>query len=295
MHLVRSNLIAFTLISLYWNGAIPIQAEGSMSNELEGIYGHSIIGVKDVSASLSSTIMQSYEQLGEFIKDLSVDTQNKISNLTSDTNPIFQKVRKYVEQELLRMKNKYEDLTFLAENKAGMVINHINDTLIEKTNNMDLWSQKVKAKMAAFNDSYMYNQKCFLIDKFIEDSVDDMYGCCSIAVNPIKSMCALLRESINETIDVVVKIMENVERCILEKESYLKYMIPCLNEAYDSFGYLLTKADSIRSELMDVLPVKIVFTDSCIAFVSETVDNEIVYIENDIEYQLKAYSLGDLK
>lgn len=290
MHLVRTNLIAFTLISLCWNGAVPIQAEGIMSNKLEGLYGHSIIGVKDVSVSLSNTIMRSYEQLGDLIRDLSVDTQNKISNLSTDSRPIFQNVRKYVERELLRMKAKYEDLTMLAENKAGMVINHINDTIIEKTYNMDLWSQKVKAKMAALNDSYIYNEKCIVIDKFIDDSVNEMYDCCSIVVNPVKSMCSLLRESIHETIDVVVKIMENVERCILEKESYLKYMIPCLNKAYDSFGYLLTKADTIRSELMDVLPVKIVFTDSCIAFVSETVENEIIYIESDIDYQLKAYN-----
>lgn len=293
MHLVRSNLIAFTLIYLCWNGAIPIQAEGSMGTELEGLYGYSVLGVKDMSVSLSDVIMHSYDKLGELIKDLSADTQSKLSNLSSDTSAISQNVRKYVERELIKMKTKYEDLAVLAENKTEMVINHINDTIIEKTYNMDLWSQKVKTKMAALNDSYIYNKKCFLIDKFIEDSLDEMYGCCSIAVNPVKSLCSLLKESINETIDVVVMVMENVERCILEKETYLKYMIPCLNEAYDSFGHLLAKADSIRSGLMDVLPVKIVFTDSCIALVSETVENRIIFIENDIEQQLNIY--GDLK
>lgn len=293
MHFIRNNLIAFSFIYLCWNGFIFAERESSVSSEIQGFYGQSIIGAKDMTVSLSKIILESYENLGYILEDMSNSTQSKLSYFSNDTFGIFQNIRKFVNDELLRIKSKYENLTELAENKAEMVINHINDTIIEKTKNMELWSHKLKSKLNSFNDSYIYDEKCFLIDKFIEDSLNEMYDCCSIAVNPVKSMCSVLKETITETIDVIVAIMENVERCILEKETYLKYMIPCLNKAYDGFGSLLTKADTIRIGLMDILPVKIIFTDFCIAFVSEAVENRIIYIENDLESQLKFYNYNN--
>ena len=146
-------------------------------------------------------------------------------------------------------------------------ITQLNQTLINNTEEYDWWTAHIKDQLRSINDTKIYQMGCKVIDEFIYNSTKELENCCKITITPIRSLCKSTTSLINEGLHIILDVIDRMQSCLEEKTSYLNYLLPCIHLAYDEMSNLVSRAVQMTHLVNNMLPMKIIYTESCFAIV----------------------------
>lgn len=271
-------------------------------------------------SSLLSTLRQTFEDVKEIIQNIIKTFTIHVSQVTDDIRELLNEmgstmiialeelsnkmleagelllrdIIKNVYHQLYQMKDEFQMLAFMADDQFNRVVDHFNNTLMNQSENIDLWAANLKYNLRTVNNTRLYKEGCQVVDDFIQHSTDLLRDCCNIAVKPVLSLCQNVRDLVAEAFRVLADAIERMQKCLEDKNSYLEFMVPCINLVSDDVNALISHAAQLRQNLTTMLPVKIMFSKFCISVVSvqmeqrrtkvkETIDAKIEDIQNMVK------------
>lgn len=197
-----------------------------------------------------------------------VDILNTLSNkIINEDNSIFGETFTNVERQLESVKNEFENLAISVDEHFNWAVTQLNQTLINHTEEYDWWTAQFKQKLRSVNDTKLYQEGCKIIDEFIYNSTKELHNCCKITMTPMRTLCKSTASLINEALQIIVDVIDRMQSCLEEKNSYLNYLLPCIHLAYDEISNLVSRAAQMTHLVNNMLPMKIIYTKSCFAIV----------------------------
>lgn len=231
------------------------------------------------------------------VPKISHDTEmllNGLSNRTRDALDVFgntaldvgdallSEMFVIIERQLGEVIKEFQNLADSVDERFEWAVNQLNETLMNTTSEYDLWTTHVKQRLREVNDTELYKDGCRSLDEFMHRSTHELQKCCRITMKPMRTLCRDATSLLTEALNVVVDAMDRMQTCLEDKNSYLDYLMPCINLAYDNITSVVARAAQIKHLVNNMLPMKIIYTRSCFAIVMI----DMKYRKNAIESNL---------
>lgn len=219
------------------------------------------------------------QKLSNHTLDVLNEFSNKILNESDDlVNEIFNNI----ERQLESVKIEFRNLAINVDEHFNWAVTQLNQTLINNTEEYDWWTAHIKQKLRTVNDTELYKKGCRAIDDFIIHSTKELHNCCKITMKPMRSLCKSASSLISEALHTIMDAVDRMQTCIEEKNSYLDYMLPCINLAYDEISNLVSRAAQITKQVNSMLPMKVIYTRNCFAIVMVDMNDRRNSIESNL-------------
>ncbi|KAM7363533.1 uncharacterized protein ACRADG_000400 [Cochliomyia hominivorax] len=212
-----------------------------------------------------------------------IDALNSFSKkILNEGDELLNEMFYNIERQLEFVRIEFRNLAINVDKHFNWAVNQLNQTLINNTEEYDLWTANIKKKLRSVNDTKLYQEGCKAIDEFIVNSSRELHNCCNITMMPMRSLCKSASSLIMEALHLVVDAIDRMQTCLEEKNSYLDYMLPCIHLAYDEITNLVSRASQITHQINSMLPMKIIYTRSCFAIVMVDMNDRRNSIESDL-------------
>lgn len=221
-----------------------------------------------------------------FLAKLANRTMNALdvfSNKIIDTgDSLLNEMFSNVERQLESVKDEFQNLAVNVDDHFEWAVNQLNQTLMNNTAEYDYWTARFKHKLRSVNDTKLYKDGCKAIDEFIYNSSKELQNCCKITMKPMRSLCKNAGSLLTEALHIIVDAIDRMQTCLEDKNSYLEYLVPCINLAYDDISGLVSRAAQVRHQVNNMLPMKIIYTKSCFAIVMVDMKHRRNTIESNL-------------
>lgn len=248
-------------------------------NEFEILFEN----IVDIVARNVPKIARDTEIFLQKLSNHTFDALNKFSNkILNEGDDLLNEMFNNIERQLESLKVEFRNLAFSVDEHFNWAVTQLNQTLINNTEEYDWWTAHIKQKLRTVNDTEIYQEGCKAIDDFIIHSTKELHNCCKITMKPMRSLCKSANTLITEALHTIMDVVDRMQTCLEEKNSYLDYMLPCINLAYDEISNLISRAVQITHQVNSILPMKIIYTRNCFVIVMVDMNERRNSIESNL-------------
>lgn len=303
----------FNILLIFLIASSGIQADFNVDN-VESENAIMATGNKFSTAQFLTEIIEEIEKLLQNIihtiakdePEISESTEKMLSRLTSSISLTLRELSTKILEETelilieifeamrLRIFNLKDEFLLLANNSEAQfewAITQLNQTIMNHSEHIDNWTANVKNRLRYVNDTQLYQNGCRMVNDFVMLSSKKVKQCCDITIQPVYKLCLKARSMLAEALILLAEVMDRLQTCLEDKNSYLEYMIPCINIAFDDISALISKAMQLREEISHSLPIKILYSKSCIAIVWV----QMAQYKDNLEADLEPFKNNSIK
>ncbi|KAI9580001.1 hypothetical protein GQX74_000789 [Glossina fuscipes] len=216
--------------------------------------------VPKVSAEIESLL----EKLQDINAELLETFGNKVMNLSKT---LFIKVLENTVEKLERIQRGLLDIASNTDQYLEWAITQLNQTLINNTAEFDWWIVQIKQKVRSVNKTTLYKDGCRTFDEFIANSAKELQKCCQLNLKSNSLLCKTTSELFTQALHVAMNIVDQMQACIEDRSSYFEYLIPCISLLHNDISALVSQVEQISQQMNGIIPIKIIYTNDCIALV----------------------------